>query len=125
MGKETKAPATPPPADSEAKQRGKALWAELIRVVDERIAGDRDHGWVADDSMPAIEALVAKDAEMSKASDVAKFTLSDEAMAIIKAVVNPSGFRQQLEAKDGLNRLDKSDSKRGGSLKKLAAEYGS
>ena len=114
----------PTPEVSEAKARGKALWAVLISIVDARIAGDRKHGWVADDSMPVIEGLVAEDASLSKCGDVAKFTLSDEALAMIKAVVNPSGFRQQLEDPKGLNRLDKSENKRGGSLKNLEAQYG-
>ncbi len=113
----------PKSPESEAKQRGKALWATLISVVDAQIAGNRQHGWGAKDSMAVVENIVAEDATFSKCGDVAKFTLSEEALRIIGAVVNPSAFRQQLEAKDGLNRLDKVEGKRQGSLKSLAAEF--
>ncbi len=124
MGKETKAPASAP-ADSEAKQRGKTLWAAMLAAVDGQIAGDRNHGWVGADSLATVEAIVAEDASLSKCGDVAKFTLSGEALAMISAVINPSAFRQQLEDPKGLNKLDKSDAKRSGSLKSLAAEFGS
>ncbi len=125
MAKETpKAPAPASP-DSEAKQRGKALWATLVRIIDAQIAGNRKAGWGAKDSMAVIEGIVSNDAELSKCGDVSKFTLSDEAMLIIGNVVNPSAFRQQLEDPKGLNRLDKVEGKRTGTIKGLMAEFGS
>ncbi len=125
MSKPKETPKEPTPEVSEAKQRGKALWSVYIATVDAQIAGNRQHGWVAADSMAVIENIVAEDAALSKCGDVAKFTLSAEALSFITAVVNPSGHRQQLEDPKGLNRLDKSENKRGGSLKGLAAEFGS
>ncbi len=122
MAKETPKAA---PEMSDAKQLGKALWATLVAILEAQINGNRSHGWGAKDSMAVIEGIVAEDASLSKCGDVAKFTLSEEALRIIGAVINPSAFRQQLEDPKGLNRLDKVEGKRSGSLKGLAAEFGS
>lgn len=120
MGKpEQKAP------ESDAKALGKALWAALLATIDGQINGDRKHGWGAKDSMAVIENIVAEDAGLSKCGDVTKYVLSEEATRIISTVVNPSAFRQQLEDPKGLNRLDKVEAKRTGSLKSMAAEFGS
>ncbi len=125
MAKET--PKTPAPGspDSEAKQRGKALWATLVSIIDAQIAGNRKAGWGQADSLAVIEGVVAEDASLSKAASVQQFTLSDEALLIIGNVVNPSAFRQQLEDPKGLNRLDKVEGKRTGTIKGLMAEFGS
>ncbi len=113
------------PAQAEAKRRGKALWATLVATIDAQIAGNRKAGWGQADSLAVIERIVAEDASLSKAGSVQQYTLSDEALLIIGNVVNPSAFRQQLEDPKGLNRLDKVEGKRTGSLKKFQEEFGS
>ena len=92
----------------------KVFW----KAVFGQINNDRNHGWVAKDSLPVVEAIVAEDASefaegIAKAARLpeseedftalnasyARYTPSDCAMARIGDVVNPSGFRQQLEKK--------------------------
>lgn len=68
------------------------------------IGNDKNHGWGVDDSLIVIESIVAQDAEneierLAKAGKPANlYTLSDGAKALIKKVINPSAFRQFLEA---------------------------
>ena len=112
MGKTKEAAGAENPAAADAKALGKALWTKAKEVIDMQINGDRKHGWGVKDSMAAIEEVVALDAELSKAESVQKFTLSDEALRIVEFFVNPSACRQKLEDPKGLNRLDRSDSKR-------------
>lgn len=67
------------------------------------IGGDRKHGWGLEDSAEVIETIIAEDAKDSK------YTPSDEAMKLIRLVINPSQARQAFEAA-GL--LDESKQKR-------------
>lgn len=121
MGKEAPRQPEQPSAQADPKARGKALFAVFNGAVDGQIAGDKAHGWGNKDSIAVIESIVAEDAALSS-GDVRQFTLSDEALAFIAAVVNPSAFRQQLESKaDG--RLTKVEAKRVGSLKNLVNQF--
>ncbi len=95
-------------------ERKTALVAVLNQVIKSQLNGDKNHGWGADDSMAVIDAVVAKDAELSPKGTLAeKYTLSDEALDLVRAVVNPSAFRQILEAKKLLNPPKKGESTRG------------
>jgi hypothetical protein len=92
-----------------------ALGAEFSAAVIAQINDDRQHGWSAKDSMAVVEAIVAKDAELTPPDMLAsRFTLSDEAQSFILKVINPSQFRQVLESEkrpDGQTILAKSDKK--------------
>jgi hypothetical protein len=114
-------PAEAPKPDGKA--RGKALFAEFNAAVNLQIGGDKHHGWGNKDSLAVIEAIVAKDVEFHE-GEAKTYTLSDEAIQFIGVVINPSAFRQQLESKDD-GRLEKTETKRVGSLKNLASEFGS
>ena len=117
----TKPEQKPGEAKADPKARGKALFSVFNGTIAGQIAGDKSHGWGNKDSLAVIESIVAEDAALSE-GDVKQFTLSDEAMQFIGVVVNPSAFRQQLE---GDGRLVKTETKRVGSLKNLASEFGS
>lgn len=93
---------------------GKAAW----QAIKDAIKGDRKHGWGVDDSMQVIESLIAEDGPDGYAP-------SDRCLELIRSVVNPSAFRQQLESKE-VNLLDKPKKaeRRKASLAKLADEYG-
>lgn len=81
-------------------------------AVKAQINGDRKHGWGVEDSLAIIIALLA-DETGATADDIKKD--SAEMVACIKSVINPSAFRQKLEAKGGL--LDEAESKRSGTIK--------
>lgn len=99
--------------------------SELIKAMQAAIRGqigeDRKHGWGIEDSLVVIEAIVAEDAtiEIPRLAAAGKvpesYTLSGEALGLIKHFVNPSAARQMLEkAKrpDGLTILAVSSAKR-------------
>lgn len=122
MAKET--PKAPAPAEVNAdKARKQALWAAFQSAVDERIGGDRKHGWGNEDSFAVIEAIVAEDASLAGEIPAAKYTLSEPASKLIRLVINPSAYRQKEEAEGG--RLDKVENKRSGSLSSLEKEFNS
>jgi len=58
-------------------------------AVEARVAGDKNHGWGADDSMAVIAAIW--ESEVGEA-------MPSEAAGRIREVVNPSAFRQKLES---------------------------
>lgn len=63
------------------------------RVIKERIGGDLKHGWGVEDSLALIIALWV-DEVVDEPSDAKR--------GWIKAVINPSAFRQMLEKKGAL-----------------------
>lgn len=102
------------------KEQKAALTKTFWDAVKSAIGGNKDHGWGKEDSLEVIETVIAEDASISEA-EKGKYILSEEAMALVEAVVNPSQFRQTLESKDcGL--LEKTESKRKGVMKALLAE---
>jgi hypothetical protein len=68
-------------------------------AVKNAIGGDKNHGWGVEDSMEVIDTLIAENCE-AIAKDKG---LSEELSATIKAVINPSAFRQILESKGVLS----------------------
>ena len=122
MAKDKNQQPQPQGAETDAKALGKALWAVLQATIDAQIAGDKNHGWGAKDSMAVVENIVAEDAALSKVGDVTKYVLSEEATRMIAEVINPSAFRQQLEK---AKRLNKSENVRKPGLDGLAEEFGS
>lgn len=81
----------------------KALGIERAHAIKARINGDKNHGWGIDDSAEVIDAIVAKDAEMgieallAAKKDPKSWSLSEEAMGLIKGMINPSQVRQKFE----------------------------
>lgn len=61
------------------------------------INGDKNHGWGANDSLAVIMAVIAEETGTSK-EDLQGIE------PLIKAVINPSAFRQTLESKGVLNK---------------------
>lgn len=74
-----------------AEQTAKQVF---LASVSARVAGDRNHGWGAEDSLAVIKALFG----------ASKGTWTDEVGGLVKTVINPSQFRQALEDSDVLNR---------------------
>lgn len=113
-------------AQGDAKALPKALWAAMLAAVDLQINGDRKHGWGGEDSFVVIEAIVAEDASLAEGA-AKNYTLSEPASKLIRLWINPSAARQNLEKDTDLGkaRLDVVENKRKGSLKGLAAEFGS
>ena len=66
------------------------------KVVLNQVNNDKNHGWGIDDSMAVIEAIW-KDENGDEMPEVAK--------AQIKAVINPSQFRQVLAKQKVLNPI--------------------
>jgi hypothetical protein len=66
--------------------------AEFIAAVDAQIGGNKDHGWGGDDSWAVIDSLL---------------NVEPEAEPYIRAVINPSAFRQTLEGAKKLNEAPK------------------
>ena len=102
-----------------------ALQKAFQAAVEGQIGENVNHGWGAEDSAAAIEAIVAEDASISAAEggELAKYSPSDPAMLLIKKVINPSAFRQVLEGakrKDGRPVLAKSAKK---AAEKAALEF--
>lgn len=79
------------------------------KTVKERIGGNKDHGWNADDSLAVIIALCED--EMGERPD-------DGFAAAIKAMINPSQVRQAFEKIGLLNPTDSAKTK--SALKALA-----
>ena len=69
----------------------------FAQTVKNRINGDKNHGWGVDDSVEVIMAVVATETG-TEVKDI------ESIRGLIKAVVNPSAFRQQLETKELLNK---------------------
>lgn len=69
---------------------------KFTEIVKARIDGDMQHGWGVDDSMAVIAALWEE--ETGSPLDMGEA----ETGGLIKAVVNPSAFRQRLESKGKL-----------------------
>lgn len=67
-------------------------------TVEARINGDKNHGWGVEDSLAVIVKLVEN--EVGEAPDEAW-------QALARSVINPSAFRQRLEAKKLLNEQPK------------------
>ena len=86
------------------------IYSPIIwRVVKERVAFDREHGWVQADSMAVITAILKEEI-----GDKPDYNLLDA----IEQVVNPSAFRIKLEGmvrKDGQTVLQKHEGKKRGS----------
>lgn len=82
----------------------------FAKAIKDRINGNKNHGWGSDDSTEVIMAMIAS--EVGEKPD-------DEFASFVKAVVNPSQFRQALEKKGTLN---KSENRRSGVLKSLMSE---
>lgn len=84
-------------------------FAECVRAA---IGGDKAHGWGIADSAEVIETLIAEDAPEGYAP-------SDECMKLIREVINPSQFRQKLEAAGKLAETKRAKADKG--LKDLMA----
>jgi len=76
----------------------------FANAVKARINGNKQHGWGVEDSYAAILAVVA-----AETGSEVKDLDTPEFGHIIKAVINPSQFRQSLES-NGV--LDKSEGKK-------------
>lgn len=69
------------------------------QAVKTRINGDKNHGWGVDDSVEVIVAVICEECGVAK-EDV------KDIIPLIREVVNPSQFRQKLEAKGLLNKSE-------------------
>lgn len=110
-------------SDPPSKKNMEKILAEQIRetfqaAVVSQINGDREHGWVAADSMAVIEDVVAEDAKAAKG---AYKGLSPEAKQYIEYVINPSAARQSFERSGWLNVPKKDQPGRRGGLASVMA----
>ena len=80
------------------------LQTAMGQAITAAIGGDKKHGWGIDDSVEVIETLIAEDAPDGYAP-------SDELMSLIREVVNPSQFRQKLEAEKMLEAPERKRNK--------------
>lgn len=78
--------------------------AEFQQAVKAQIGGDKHHGWGADDSFAVIDSLCE---------------VEPEAEPFIRAVINPSAFRQVLESQKLLNEKPKDQKGRRGGVAAL------
>jgi hypothetical protein len=83
-----------PTARERKQMKAQEKFQEQIKT---QINGDKNHGWGADDSVAVILAVVAEETG-TDVSDLSGI------IPLIKAVVNPSQFRQSLESKSILNK---------------------
>ena len=100
----------------EKKAHSDKLGKEFADSIRRAIGSDKDHGWGVEDSCEVIESIIAEDGPGG-------YSPSDEAMALIKMVVNPSAFRQRLEAQKMLNESKKNETRKA-SLKGLLEKFG-
>ena len=77
---------------------------QFAASVKQRINGDKNHGWGVDDSTEVILAVIANETGTTR-NDL------DGVANIIKGLVNPSAFRQQLENNGILNKGEKRTNK--------------
>ncbi len=82
--------------------------------VHTQIGGDREHGWVADDSIGVIEDVVAADIAWAAKAKQPYKGLSVEAKDHIAFVINPSAARQAFERAGLLNEPTTKGARRGG-----------
>jgi hypothetical protein len=80
-----------------------ALNKAFIESVKAQIGDDRQHGWGVEDSKHVIEDVIAEDATLEIARLLKEgkkpetYSPSENAMALVKKVINPSAYRQELE----------------------------